>query len=311
MNINALKALVKLAENNCDFGIHKELGIPRSSLWTFIDELEKQTNLQLVVRRKRHNSFTEEAEKFLPFAVQLISLFDKGIEEANSDIAGEASGEVLIATTPAVATTFLIPSINTFQKSYPYVRLKIIADDMISSSTEWMADIILRPIEPKEHLDRKWFFTYEFALFASQAYLEINGVPGKGDDLLNHSVIGYGEHPFSYFPDIDWHLKGRWGDLPRVIPSMTINSTASLYIAASEGMGICSAAELSNTFYKRNLVRILPYINGPTLKSYFCTKKKTGARLRKNIEIFQKFFEKHLKDLGIKTSKDIDNEIDR
>ena len=202
MNINALKAFVKLGENGCNFGIHKELGIPRSSLWTFISDLEKMTGMQLVIRRRRHNTFTEEGEKFFPYAVQILNLFEQGLDESKSDSADEPSGDVLIATTSAVASTFLMPSLKTFQQSYPLVNIKIIAEDSISSSTEWMADILLRPIDTKDHLERKWHITYQHALFASSSYLEKNGTPERGSDLLSHSVIGYGEHPFSYFPEI-------------------------------------------------------------------------------------------------------------
>lgn len=288
-----------LAENKCNFGIHRELGIPRSSLWTFVDDMEKQTNLRLVVRRKRHNTLTEEGEKFLPYAKQILGLFDKGVREAAEESQGEPSGEVLISTTHAIASTFLMPSIKTFQRNYPGITLKVIADDYISSSTEWMADIILRPIEHKEHLEKKWHFTYEHALFASPAYLQQNGVPEKGEDLHNHSMIGYGEHTFSYFPDIDWHLKGRWGDLPRLTPSLTINSTVSIYLAAVEGIGICSATLRSNLFYQGSLVRVLPYIDGPVVHSYFCTKRSMGTDLRRNVAIFQNFFEQYLNDLGV------------
>lgn len=304
MNVDTLRAFIKLAENDCDFGIHKELGIPRSSLWTLIDDLERQTGLQLVLRKKRHNTFTEEAERFLPFALQIVTLFERGLEEANSGHAGEPAGEVLISTTSAIASTFLMPSIKTFRKLYPHLNLRIVADDYISSSTEWMADILLRPIERKDHLDYKWHLTYQHALFASASYLAQNGVPERSEDLVKHTVIGYGERPFSYFPDIDWHLKGRWSDLPRLTPSMTINSTASIYIAASQGMGICSATQVSNLFYEGALIPVLPHIKGPMVRSYFCTKRKMGAKLRRNVDVFRKFFEEYLRKLNVEIHYD-------
>ncbi|BDB96197.1 LysR family transcriptional regulator [Candidatus Hydrogenosomobacter endosymbioticus] len=305
MNISALKAFVKLAENNCDFGIHKELGIPRSSLWTFIDDLEKQTGLKFVIRRKRHNMFTEEADRFLPFAEQIIGLFEQGIEESLNAGSKELSGEILISTTCAVASTILMPCIRIFRQTHRCVNVKVIASDYVMSSTEWMADILLRPMEPKDYLERRWHFTYDFALFASAEYLEKFGIPETGKDLLNHSIIGYGEHPFSYVSDIDWHLKGRWAGLPKLTPSVTINSTHSTYLAAAEGVGICSATTNANLFYKGKLIRILPHIDGPSVKSHFCIRRKMGAKVRKLVDVFQEFFENYLiGELGVSLDRD-------
>ena len=71
---------------------------------------------------------------------------------------------------------------------------------------------------------------------------------------------------FSYCPEIDWHLKGRWPGFPKLHPKITINSTLSLYQAAIEGIGICSSAEEAVLFYKGKLTRVLPQITGPEIR---------------------------------------------
>ena len=45
----------------------------------------------------------------------------------------------------------------------------------------------------------------------------------------------YGEYEFSYFEDVNWHLKGKKFNLPKLTPSLSINSTGALYRASSEG----------------------------------------------------------------------------
>lgn len=310
MNINSLRAFVRLAENGCDFSIHRELGMARSSLWTLIDELEKETGLELIVRRKRHNSFTEEAERFLPFAREMLNIFERGLEEASADFQGDPSGEILIATTVAISHSFLMPSIKTFKRLYPNIQVKVIADDHISSSTEWMADIIFRPIDTKEHLERKWHISSQSALYASEEYIERCGMPETTADLANHTVIGYGESLFSYFSDVDWHIKGRWAgsDIPRITPAITINSTMSIFMAAEEGIGICATTQHSNMFYSKKLVRVLPQVSGPTIKTHFCVKRCMGSKLRQNVEIFQDFFESHLRSIAVELIHDTEKD---
>ena len=298
-NVRNLKTLVRLAENSCDFGIHTQLGIPRSTLWAHINELERETGLQLILRKKQNNLFTEEGKNFLPYAQRLIKLFEEGVAQAKTTDSDEPEGEIIIATTLSMANSWIMPSIKCFQEFYPKIKLRIISGDMIDTATEMIADIIFRPISDKDFLVRHWYFSYYLCLLASPDYLEIHGVPESPEDLVKHSMIGYGEHVFSYCPEIDWHLKGRWPGFPKLQPKITINSTLSLYQAAIEGIGVCSSPMEANLFYKGKLTRVLPQINGPQIKVYFATKKGVSRKLERNVQIFNNFFVNHLKNIGV------------
>lgn len=299
-SLRGLRLLIKLYENGCNFGIHKQLGVPRSTLWAHINDLEKETGLTFFVRKKQNNTFTEEAQRFLPYAKSLVELFEKGIAEASNAHAKEPAGEIIVATTPAVASSWLMESIAMFQVIYPKISLKVIAGDYISTTTERLADILLRPINEKDFLLRHWSVPYHLALWASEGYVAKNGLPKQSTDLRDHTMLAYGEYTFSYFPEVDWHLKGRWGDLPRLNARLTINSTQSLYLAAQQGIGICSASVQSNIFYKGDkLMRVLPHIDGPVVRVYFCTKKEVSLLARQNTHIFNTFFLRYLEDLGV------------
>ncbi len=144
-----------------------------------------------------------------------------------------------------------------------------------------------------------WFATYQHGLFASKEYIKRMGMPKCPDDLLSHRIIGYGEHKFTYFDDINWHLKGIGYGLPKLKPILTMNSTKGIFDAAVNGLGICSSPIEANKFYSNELVHIFPEIVGPKVNTFFCIKKSvTGRRLR-NINIFKNYFENHLKNLGV------------
>lgn len=310
MNIKSLAALIKLAENDCNFGIHKQLGIPRSTLWAYINDLERATNFKLIIRKKRNNVLTEEGKNFIPYAQQMLKLLEEGIESVGLVEEEEPSGKLTISTTSAVATSWLMPSIHAFQEKFPGIRLNIIASDSLSTATEMLADILMRPMGKNPFLQRKWSVGYRMGLFASKSYLEKHGTPQCVEDLVQHSFLSYGEHAFSGFPDVDWHVKGRWLDLPRLTPRLTINSTIALYQAAREGIGICSAATQSNIFYQGGLVRVLPFLKGPYIVNYFCVKKNMHARLRRNIRVFEDCFTNYLQKNGVQLEpvKDADVE---
>lgn len=301
--MRSLKALVRLAENACDFGIHTQMGIPRSTLWAHINELEKETGLTLIIRKKQNNVLTDEGKEFLPYAQKLLKVFEEGVTRVKSSEADDPEGEIILSTTLAMANSWVIPSIKKFQEFYPKIKLRIIAGDLVDTSTEMVADILLRPITAKHFFDRHWYFSYNLCLLASPEYLEKHGVPQTPADLTKHSMIGYGEHVFSYCPEIDWHLKGRWPEFPRLQPKVIVNSTLSLYQAAIEGIGICSSPVESSAFYKGKLTRVLPDIEGPEIRVYFVTKKEMGKKLARNVEIFNNFFVNHLKSINVEIKK--------
>ena len=300
MRIKALKTFIYLADTDCDFAGHKALGIPRSNMWYHINELENETGLKLIERHRGKSFLTKEGKAFVPIALKMYNTYEDGLKTILHEGSTEIEGNIIISTTTAVVSGWLMPSIKDFHINYPNLRVNIIADDYLDKSVEAGADILLRPIGNNPDLNKKWHIKYNHGLFASKNYLKERGIPKVPEDLLNHCIMGYGAHEFSHFEDINWHLKGnKWG-LPRLEPTLSINSTASLYEAAQQGIGICSAAIESNSIYSGNLIRVLPQINGPVVKTYFCTKHNLGSSVLKNTEIFQTFFENYIESVGVK-----------
>jgi DNA-binding transcriptional LysR family regulator len=230
----------------------------------------------------------------------MFTTYEEGLKNIRHDESPEIEGNIIISTTLAVASSWLMVSIKDFHSNYPNLRINIIADDYLPKNVEAGADILLRPIGNNPDLIKKWYIEYNHGLFASEGYLKKAGTPKTPEDLLKHCIMGYGTHEFSHFEDINWHLKGKnWG-LPKLAPALTINSTPSLFSAAVKDIGICSATIESNAIYGGNLVRVLPNIKGPIVKTYFCTKQNLSSSTEKNATIFQDFFENYLEDIGVK-----------
>jgi DNA-binding transcriptional LysR family regulator len=298
VRIKSLKTFLFLAKNQCDFKSHIILGIPRSTMWAHVSELEAETGLKLINRRKQLSSFTKEGWDFIPYAQKIYNTFEEALDSAKKPEEREAEGEILIATTQAMGVTWLVPSIKEFNSLYPRLRVNIIADDAISKQLELSADILLRPLGNSIEAKKLWNITYHHGLFASEEYLAKAGTPQKPEDLLNHCIMGYGEYEFTYFGDINWHLSGKW-KLPKLNPTLTINSTSSLFMGAKEGIGICSSAIESNKIYHKNLIRILPDIEGPIIKTFFAMKNEVNEVKMKNILIFKNFIEEYIKHMGM------------
>lgn len=294
MRIKSLKTIIALEKHNCDFSIYKLLGIPRSTMWAHIDDIERDTGLTLIRRRKQNTAFTEDGKAFIPYAKRICRMLEDGLTTIKEPEKSIGVGEVSIATTEAVCGSWLMPSIKEFHAKYPDLKVHVIAGNEISKKTERSVDILLRPVKDLDEFTKDWFVSYHHGLFASKRYLNKAGTPETPADLLNHSIIGYGKHEFTYFDDVNWHLNGHKYGLPKLKPTLTVNSTKSIFMAAQEGIGICSAPIESNRFYKSELQRVLPEIEGPRVDTYFCMKRQASVVKRGNMNIFNTFFKNYM-----------------
>lgn len=300
MRMKSIYVFVKLAESNCDFNVHKALGIPRSSMWSYISDLEKTLKKKLINRKKQSLSFTAAGEEFVTHAYKIYQAYEESLINTQNAEDTTIEGEILISTTVAIALHWSMDSMRTLYSEFPYLQLYITSSDTITKEEENASDVLIRPFGDSDNFTKIWFTRYQHGLFASKEYIKRMGMPLSPEDLTSHRIIGYGEHKFSYFDDINWHLKGTGYGLPKLKPILTINSTKAIFDAAVNGLGICSAPVESNKIYHNNLVQIFPEIIGPTVDTFFCIKKSaTGRRLR-NIHIFKSYFEEHLNKLGIK-----------
>lgn len=300
MKIQSVYVFIKLVELSLDFKqAQKLLGLPRTTIWNNIADLEKSLKTKLINRKRQSLSLTTEGEDFVPNAYKLYQIYEDsllGSSEAKED---EVEGDLLISTTKAIALGWSMESIKEFCAEVPKLVLKIIASDTISREEEKAYDVLVRPFGASEDYKKLWYTSFHHGLFASEEYIKKMDMPKTPQDLLKHKIIGYGDYKYSYFGDVDWHLKGSDYGLPKLKPSLLINMTKAVYEAAERGLGICSAPVESNKFYKGNLVRILPEINGPEIKSYFCVKKNATRKKLKNSEIVSNYFKVYLENLGI------------
>lgn len=299
MRMKSIYVYVKLAESNCDFNVHKMLGIPRSSMWSHITDLEKSLKKKLINRKKQSLSFTAAGEEFIEHANKIYQAFEESL--INTQIADDKiiEGDLLISMTTAVAHQFSMESLKNLCSEFPGLRLHITSSDAVTKDEENATDIFVRPFGDSEYFTKIWYTSYEHALFASEEYVKKMGLPKTPEDLLSHRLIGYGEHTFSYFEDINWHLRGAGYGLPKLKPVLTINSTKAIFDAAVNGLGICSVPVEASGHYGYKLIRILPKTQGPTIKIYFCIRKNATGRRLKNINIFKNHFEDYLEHLGV------------
>jgi len=299
MKLYCLKTFLSLAENNCDISIHTVLGISRSTMWSHITEIETEVGSKLVNRRKQNTAFTEDGILFIPYAKKIYATFEDSLAHMRAKQGKGIPGEIVISTTKAVSDSCLLAGMLTFSSRYPEINVTIVAEDELSKKLSNSADIFLRPMNNAANLRKLWRITCHHKLFASQEYLNRMGIPKTPEELLQHHIIAYGEQPFSDFDSINWHLKGKGYGLPKLTASLSINSTMGVYLAANEGLGICSCPVESNSIYRGNLIEVLPEIHGPVVPTYFAIRDGLGEHKLNNINLCRIYLEAYLLEFGV------------
>src|SRR5438552_1539976 len=99
MRMKSIYVFVKLAESNCDFNVHKALGIPRSSMWSYITDLEKTLKKQLINRKKQGLTFTAAGEEFIPHAYKIYQAYEESLNMAVGLEDSSVEGEILVSMT--------------------------------------------------------------------------------------------------------------------------------------------------------------------------------------------------------------------
>lgn len=295
MKIEYLRVIVALYHNNCNPNVHTKLNLSRSNFWKYITLLEEELGFKLINRHKQKNTFTEKALIFIPSAIKALEILDGGMINAlKSKDVYEDEIHLRICATKANSETWVVESIKNFSSSFPNLAIDIVAEDYMSNKNLEDYDILLRPSKKLQSFDIIWSIEYNFALFANKSYLENRGFPETPSDLLNHTIIAYGDSQFTDLDEINWHLQGSKVGLPNLKPSLVINSTIGIFKIASFGMGICSMPVESAFLYDTPLHRVLPQINGPKIEAHCMINKRNNKKKREITIRFAEYFQNFL-----------------
>jgi DNA-binding transcriptional LysR family regulator len=214
--------------------------------------LENSLGVRLFDRKQTGYTLTETGE----------SLFQKtqDVEEAIFSVEREAfgrdlrpTGRVRVTTSSEIAATWIAPSIPAFRLAYPGIVLEIVESPDVVNLTRREADVALRTVRPArgDFIIRR-VASWNFALYASQAYAAAHGIKPGLTDLSNAEIISWTEE-CAHFVGGAWlaeHARGA-----KIV--LTTNSRRIQVAACKAGAGLavlpCATADRD-----QNLIRLLP-----------------------------------------------------
>ena len=268
MDWDKLKIFHAVAEAGSFTSATVNLNLSQSAISRQIQSLEDDLKVKLFERHARGLTLTENGEYVYKTAHEVISKL-KEVETSLGDQKDKPSGKITITTVRSFGTHWLTPRIQEFMKLNPEVEVELIFDDKELDLSTRQADIGIFMRRPKKlnYIQRK-LIDINYHIYGSNKYLENYGMPKTLNDLNKHKFISFGKGAPSPVYNPDWALKVGMKYNTKRKPIMKVNSVMGLLLAVESGVGLAALPDYL-VFQSRNLIKVLPKVEGPITEAHF------------------------------------------
>jgi DNA-binding transcriptional LysR family regulator len=286
MDWDKLRVFHAVAEAGSFTHAGESLNLSQSAVSRQISALEESLNVPLFHRHARGLILTEQGELLNKTARDVFAKLSM-TEAILSESRQHPKGPLKITTTVAFGTTWLTPRAREFLQKYPEIQLSLLLDDTELDLGMREADIAIRMTQPRQpDLIQRHLMTIRFHVYGHVSYLKRKGVPKTVQDLGDHDLIAYPTDMRAPISNINWLLEA--GDPPQGTrtPIMRVNNVYAIFKAVESGLGMAALPDYM-VEGSRDIVRVLPELNGPTVETYFVYAEE--LRNSKRIEVFREF----------------------
>ncbi|MGB4075711.1 LysR family transcriptional regulator [Pseudomonas sp.] len=202
MDLATLNAFIAIAELGSFSEAAERLHLTQPAVSKRIASLEQQLNVRLFDRLGREVSLTEAGRALLPRAYQILNVLDD-TRRALTNLNGEISGRLTLATSHHIGLHRLPPLLRAFTRAHPQVALDIqfldseVAYEEVLHGRAELAVITLAP-ETREpvHAVAVWDDPLDFVA-APEHPLARNGAVSLAD-VAHHPAVFPGGNTFTH-----------------------------------------------------------------------------------------------------------------
>ncbi|WII96124.1 LysR family transcriptional regulator [Moraxella haemolytica] len=287
-NLRSMAIFASVARHGSFSSAAKELGITTSAVSQQIRTLETDLGVTLMHRSTRKLSLSEAGESLYHAALQMMKAAEQGKENV-LQLKDEISGNLRIATSPVIASNYLIPALNSWLKTHENLALNIICRGNNLDMIEDRIDFALLLEESPQGVS---LTKLKQLLLASPSYLDKHSAISVPKDLSTHAFITNDERLYDNLEFQKAHDKFSIKVSSRLISN---DQTVALELAAS-GYGIVKASELDAKPFilSGRLAPVLTEYSLPslTLSAVSISKEQLPAKAKKCLEVLLDYFGK-------------------
>ena len=258
-DLNSLMMFARVVEANGFSEAARRLEMPISTVSRRIAELEGQLGVRLLERSTRRLRLTDIGSELLEHAQRSAEL-GEAVGDIVSNRRSNVSGVLRLSAPPSISDSLIVPLINSFQTSYPNVRIQVFVTDRYVDHIVEGVDLVFRfgALRDSSLVARR-ILTYRHQLVASPVYLDRHKPPKTPRELLSHRLLAFAH----WKPKYSWtfaHVNGKDRETLTFQPYLSMNDYTGLAHAVLAGAGIGDLPPLvrPDLIREGRLVEIMP-----------------------------------------------------
>ncbi len=289
INLNAITAFLRVAEEQSFRRAAKSLGVPKSTMSQRIADLEDQLGVQLFWRTTRSVRLTDIGDSYYR-AVKpaLTTILDA--ERQLTGIQDQPRGRLRLSAPVEMGQCFLGGVLTTYAELYPDVELIVDLSDRRVNLIEEGFDLAVRigPLDDSSLICRKLSVLGSKRLYASPTYLETHGKPRTPQELAGHSCLAMNGEQDA----VTWRFNGPDGTVAiPVRPRISVASWTILRDLTLAGAGVAQLPEMNGMYdaVEGRLEEILPEwaLPGDACYAVYPSGRNASAALRAMVEVLR------------------------
>ncbi|AZY47988.1 LysR family transcriptional regulator [Bordetella avium] len=187
----AMQVFVRVVEANSFTRAAESLTLPRTTVTTIIQNLERHLGVRLLNRTTRRISLTPDGAAYYKHATRILAEVHE-TEACLQDAAARPQGRLRIDVPASIGQLILIPALCDFHTRYPDVELVIGMGDRKVDLVQEAVDCVIRGGELEDSsLVARRIGTAQTVTCATPSYLERYGTPESLQDLERHHAVHY------------------------------------------------------------------------------------------------------------------------
>jgi DNA-binding transcriptional LysR family regulator len=268
LDLNAVTAFAKVAEEQSFRGAARLLGVSKSTLSQRVARLEERLGARLLSRTTRRVRLTDVGESYYQaVAPALVAL--QAADSLVEDLRQRPRGSLRLTAPVELGQSVLGDALAWFAERHPEVDILVELTDRQVNLVEEGFDLALRvgPLQDSSLVSRRVSEPHAKRLYASPDYLARHGTPLHPAALAEHACLGMTAHTEAR----TWRLHGPDGPAAIALrPKILINSWGVLRDLAVAGRGIARLPELNvrDALAAGSLVEVLAAFAPPPVACY-------------------------------------------
>lgn len=190
--LQALQALVAVADSGGFSGAARRLGVATSSVTRLLDGLEAALGSALLTRSTRRVTLTDAGAAYLEQVRRVLADLDEA-DGSVSDSGGEAVGPLRVALPVTFGRLCLGPHVAGFLRQHPRITLDLLLSDAYVDLVAERVDVAVRIGTPalQPQLIVRSLAEHHRYVVAAHDYVARRGVPATPDELVAHDCLRF------------------------------------------------------------------------------------------------------------------------